>query len=525
MKQKLISVRINHDVAKFIMNDTKFTQELANKLEQLDAEIEWIPGKSFVNITQKSENLAFPKWSERCKEMITKFFQRFCKVSFAIQTDIQDSALKVIKKSISCLGADCWLASNNRQLTLIVLKSNHSSVVKLVKGSLQNLGKKKKKQKEVVKAVKISSDHVDYIERTQFLNTLKHCHLGMVEAFITQAKDEICFKGSDEAISVAEQQYENLVKELNVIELELPHEAMQLVSKKEGLEFINNFLSNREIVYVIVVGSRSVKVVARSLQVCDEVLDYLCKSVHKTTITLPPESEHFFASKQWYEISKTIEAETLVDYQMNFVQEMRHDIKLHGATHLVKNYEKKITDFIEAQKIECCEIRLSSGIARFMKEKLSEEIAKIESELREEQVKINILPEERTCKYKGTKEGIRESRRRILTLHDQITTKSKNYPRIGICTLFLSENGQRNIKGIEAGSNAIIKLSKAPSTVEKESTHAEVEAIRAERVQGKSKVRQEILNDPFDQCNFTTKEGLKVSWKYGNIAQERVSIL
>jgi hypothetical protein len=220
-----------------------------------------------------------------------------------------------------------------------------------------------------------------------------------------------------------------------------------------------------------------------------------------------------------------METESLVNYRINFVQETRHDIKLHGASHLVEDYQKMITDFINAQKLECYGIRLASAIARFMKEKLSKEITKIESDLREEQVKIDIFPEERRCECKGTKEGIRESKTRVLALSSEITPKSKVYSKIGICTLFFSENGERNIKGIEAGSNVIMKVDKELDTVEKESTQAEVEAIRAERAQGKSKISQVLSTDPFDQCNFTTNEGLNVSWKYGNIAQEYVSTI
>ena len=388
---------------------------------------------------------------------------------------------------------------------------------------LTKLREEKKKPKEIVKSFKISSDHVDYIEHTHFLTTLKQCHPGMVEAFINQAKNKICFKGSHEAILVAKQQYENLVKELNVVEL--PAKVMQLVSQKEGLEFVNNRLSNPESVYVIVVGAGKVKVVAQSPQVCKEVKECLCKNVRKVTINLPPESEHIFASKQWYEITKTIETESLVDYQINFVQQTRDGIELNGATQLVKKFEKKIKDFINAQKIDCDRMYLPSGIARFMKEKLTEEIAKIESDLREEQVKINILLERRTWECKGTNKGIRESKKRVLALRNEIAPKSKDYSRIGICTLFFGENGRRNIKEIEAGSNVIIEISKEPNVVKKEYTQDEVETIQAERAQDRSKIRQAPSMDPFDQCNFTTREGLKVSWKYGNIAQERVCTL
>ncbi len=268
----------------------------------------------------------------------------------------------------------------------------------------------------------------------------------------------------------------------------------------------------------------SVKVVARSPQECNEVKNVLCKNVRNATITLPSKSEHIFASKQWYEISKTIESESLVDYQINFVNDTRRDIKLCGNTHLVEKYIKIVRDFVNSQKIECHAIPLLPGIARYMKEKLSKEIARIESDLREEQVKIDILPS-CSCECKGTKDGIDKSKGRIIALIREITSRSEDYTLVGVSALFFSENGQRNIKGIEAGSNAIIEVGKEPTAIEKESTKAEVEAIRAERAQGKSTMQQVQSMDAFDQCNFTTREGLNVSWKYGNIAHESVSTL
>ena len=183
-------------------------------------------------------------------------------------------------------------------------------------------------------------------------------------------------------------------------------------------------------------------------------------------INLPSNNEHIFAPKKWYEISKEIDSEKLVDYQLNFVKEARHNIKLHGATHLVDKYNRIITDLVSSQIIEKRGMRFSSGISRFMKEKLSKEIEKIESELREQQVKIEINVG--LVKYHGTKEGILETRRRMLALSKGIIFKSSEYASVGLGTLCFSENGQRNIKGIEAGSNAIIEVTQSSTTKTKE---------------------------------------------------------
>jgi triphosphoribosyl-dephospho-CoA synthetase len=74
-------------------------------------------------------------------------------------------------------------------------------------------------------------------------------------------------------------------------------------------------------------------------------------------------------------------------------------------------------------------------------------------------------------------------------------------------------------------------VGKRLTATQKESAQGVVEAVRAEQAHAKKKKRRKkrkqvspsAPTDPFDQCSFTTMEGLKVSWKYGNIAQERVS--
>ena len=485
-KLKPFSLKKHNDLVKFVMNNAKYNQELTDQLEQLNAEVKW---KAGVTISQRSQDVVIPEWSEKCKNVVNKFFNRFRRDTYEIQTDIQDTVshtLDVVKESINSSGADCWLTSNNRILVLVGLKHNHASFVKVVEEFLKNLKEENEKLNEIVKFVSVSSDHVDYLKRVQFLNSLKQSHPGIVEATITEDRKELCFVGSDEAISACIQRYDNLKKELKAIQFELPAEAIKFVSRKEGLEFIDSCLSDNKCVYTISVESTSsVKVVARSSQECGKVKECLCKNVREATVNLPSNNEHIFASKKWYEISKEIDSEKLIDYQLNFVKEARHNIKLHGATHLVDKYDRIITDFVSSQTVEKRGLRFSA-------------------------------------------EGILESRRRILALSKEIISKSREYASVGLGTLCISENGQRNIKGIEAGSNAIIEVIQSSTTETKESSKAEVENIRAQREQEKFRIKlvnQSSLMDPFDQCNFTTNEGLNVSWKYGDIAHEPVSIL
>ena len=529
-----VSVKINNDIVKFVMNKSTFAHELEDELKLLNAEVQWEAGSDVITIVQKSIELLIPRWSEECKRSATKFFKRFRKESYTVQNNIQDSIcikLEDIRKSISSSGADCWLASNNRTLVLVSLKKNFASVSKTVKDFLENARVENEKPKQIVKFVEVSGDLVDYLERVQFLDTVKQNHSGIVEATITEARNEICFVGSDEAISAAEQQYEDLVKQLNIIRLELPTEVIKFISQEAGLEFIDQCLLDRKIVYVdfVVECSSILKVVSRSSQECDEVKECLCKNICEATINLTSKNEHSFTSKKWEEIFKAIQSEKLVDCQVNIVRDTSCNVKLHGARYLVQKYEKIVRDFIKSQEIIHCEMRLPPAIARFMKEKSRKELEKIESDLREEKVKINIkqTSDSFECILSGTNEGIHESQKRIVAISGEITTRSERFSSVGVAMLVFSENGRQNIKGIEAGTNTIIEVSKVPAIIKEESNQAEVEAMRAERAQRNTKMKKvpSAPLDPFDQCNFTTSKGLNVSWKYGNIEQQRVSIL
>ena len=530
VKQEPISVKINNDIVKFVMNNPTFTQELTGQLEQLNGEIQWKVGIPFVTIVHKSEDIFVSNWSEKCKSFVTKFFQRFRKESYEIQGDIQDSVSKGLneglKENISSFGADCWLASSNRWLVFVSLKENLQSAVKVVEAFLQSVKEENEMLKEIIKFVAVSTDHVDYLENTQFLETLKESFPGLTEATFTEAKNQIRLKGSDAVVTTAKQECENVIRTLHISELNFPAETVNFVSQDKGMDFIEKCLSEREIVSVIVVESKSsVKIIAKSHQECEAVKECLYNNIHEATIILPSQSEHIFTSKKWYDISKTIQSEGLIDYHISFTENrIKRDIKLYGATPLVKRYDQILTDFIDSQKIESCEMPVSPGIARYMREKLQKEIDKIEAEFREEQVKIEIGTNRLTCT--GTKEGINESKKRTMVLRDDICTRSKDYSLVGIDKLFSDENGQRNIKGIEAESNVKIEVVKDAVDVEKESAKVDVEAIRADRSKEEENVQVPAAPaDPFDQCNFTTREGLKVSWKYGNIERERVSIL
>ena len=422
-------------------------------------------------------------------------------------------------------------------LVLVSLKTNFASVSKTVKDFLEDARIEIKKLKQIVECVEVSSDHVDYLDHVQFLDTVKEIYHGIIEATITDTRNEIRFVGSGEAILDAKQLYEDFIEQLSIMRLQLPTEVMKFISKEAGLQFIDQCLDDHEIGYVIVMeGEFSVKVISKSPKKCNEVKECLCNNVFQTTIPLAAKDEHILTSKKWEEILKTIQSEQLVDCQVNTVNGTPRDIKLHGAAHLVQKYNKQVTDFIKSQEVFPCKMCLPSAIARYIKEKSNKELEKIESDLKEEKVTINIqqandlfvpLNDLFECLLSGTNKEIHESQKRIVAVSREITSRSTSFSSVGVVMLLFSENGRQNIKVIEAETDTIIEISKVPVIVKEESSQSRVKAMQAESLQRNTMMKQiaSAPIDPFDQCNFTTSEGLHVSWKYGNIAEQRVSIL
>ncbi|XP_046843184.1 protein mono-ADP-ribosyltransferase PARP14-like [Xenia sp. Carnegie-2017] len=131
-----------------------------------------------------------------------------------------------------------------------------------------------------------------------------------------------------------------------------------------------------------------------------------------------------------------------------------------------------------------------------MKERLKNEFEAIKAGLKEENVEITIC--ERSLKYSGTEKGIKEAKTRIIELKKEIRTKIIPYTLPGALKLFSSDIGQKYL-------NLVLK------------ENTKVMAIVIDK--------HEENVEPFNVCNFTTKEGLEVSWKYGDLAKEKADVL
>ena len=236
------------------------------------------------------------------------------------------------------------------------------------------------------------------------------------------------------------------------------------------------------------------------------------------------------------EIFKTYKKETV--RKVDELDPMKKSIDLQGVTNIDEKSGKELEEFIKSQTPKKRALKVSNGVARFVKDNLSREINGIKASLKNDQVDINVniktlYPS--VILYTGTVSGLDRCEKSISDLCQKVIEKKKDLCLPGLSKLLLSETaGQPYLKIIEMKNDVVIEMTSERREGVKEISQKEVKSLRDELEKEKKK-KSSLADDrsrftaktktesSYDLCNFTTNEGIRVSWKHGNIADETVS--
>ena len=136
-KQLQVSVNIDNDVVKFLMERKKHSEELKDLLSRLGAESQLKPG--FIKIKKVDGNI-IPNWGKRCENTVNVFCSCFVKKYYPLGDEIRDSiseTLPTLQKDVSSKGAACWLDTHKQNLILVSSKIELSIAVKEVEEFMQ----------------------------------------------------------------------------------------------------------------------------------------------------------------------------------------------------------------------------------------------------------------------------------------------------------------------------------------------------------------------------------------------------
>ena len=212
-------------------------------------------------------------------------------------------------------------------------------------------------------------------------------------------------------------------------------------------------------------------------------------------------------------------------------QSVREFVEIITKENICKTYTEETVRRKRVNVVSC-------GVARFLKENLSKEIHDIETRLKNDEVVIEVNVEKlavSSISFRGTESGVDKCEVCISKLRRMVIEKKKSLSSPGMSQLLFSETGQPYLKAIEIKNSVVIEMTRESRKDVKETSQTEVKSLRDELEKDKKKklclvhdrsrftTETRIVESTYDLCNFTTNKRLKVSWKYGNIADETVS--
>ena len=134
-------INIDKDIVEFILRNSKYSQELSEKLEKLSAEVELVPEKSLIIVTKKFPSRRIRDWRKRCCSVVTKFCSHFRRSSFELKdSSSAREALPMLKKMFQWSDA-AFSIDSNKTLVVVTEQNECEKILNNVREFLGNDGK------------------------------------------------------------------------------------------------------------------------------------------------------------------------------------------------------------------------------------------------------------------------------------------------------------------------------------------------------------------------------------------------
>ena len=151
---------------------------------------------------------------------------------------------------------------------------------------------------------------------------------------------------------------------------------------------------------------------------------------------------------------------------------------------------------------------VSQSIWNFLARQVNHEnVTQIAKDLKQYSVSIALTNDEEKFLIRGSNEGIIQCKQRLSELATSIGELEKKFEYPGIKNLFFDQVGKQQLEIIERGMRVDIKS-------------VCCQPVSQPRTSSLSNIKPG--SSIYNICKFTTKEGIKVTWKYGSIENEEV---
>ena len=265
---------------------------------------------------------------------------------------------------------------------------------------------------------------------------------------------------------------------------------------------------------VCALQSNKLVILANSQEECEKAFEILFQVIRKCT--LPISKDFCIQSDEFQSLVSRLQRGALV--QIEVLQDCEEDlVKIIGIEEDVSKVAKEIGDFIKNGGIrsETYRPQVPHQVWSFLAKRVNHEIVKqIAEDLKQYSISIQITDDQEHYLVRGFNIGIEQCEQRLSELASMIAEQEKKFEYPGVKQLFLDQSGKEQLIMTEREMGVKIEM------VHSGKRYSKMPVPLPRTFSLPTKKAESFI---YDVCNFTTKEGINVSWKYGSIENEVVS--
>ena len=443
-------------------------------------------------------------------------------LSFCLETlscnSVSESLARLVKE-LQSNKAFCNIDETSQELEVVCSDAEHEEVSTIVKEFLKTIRKEEIRKTYKTETVKGIDQHLMlFLEEIGFLDDIKTDHPELYVNFDIEGR-QLCLKGPDDQLHVALKKYNKIMESIifNTFDLDktlnfdkISDELWQnyFPAKFAGLNIKAKIFDDK--------ASDKIKLVAASSLDYDKAQRLYHESIMQEKVPFSKENVDVVQGEKCKELFLKLKHGFALDICVEMSTGL---VKLFGVQEFVPNAKKEIENFIEVERMRSKTREVSNEEARLLTGHLSSKVKDIEEGLKHNKVSIQIDQAMGKVHMRGTQEGLAKCDQRFAELLAQIVKKIEEFFSPGLHKLLSEGNFSESLRLIEMEKKVAITVKiRDRQPMKMEPPPIKPKPSRSRNVVPGRAPKHLVYN----QCNFTTKEGCKVSWKYGSIENEAV---
>ncbi|XP_070575650.1 protein mono-ADP-ribosyltransferase PARP14-like [Ptychodera flava] len=514
------TMHVDKDIMNFIFNNKDHHSSFISAARLVDSEPHWKAGSSQCKIqSQKTfQNLqSFNIWKNKSEQAVDDFLQGYDTTDIQVDEkfwvtvrnaclDIQDSLLKDHPSALEVKfnSSDCHITVTGLASCVYTAKSKMSQQVKELKAKSEleatktsakvtcpNLGK-----------IKLLGRYVDDIGK-KFPALDIDSDLGNCEIKLSGYKSEVD-EGRLELMIVLSQ--------VDTTHVGIHQQRLAIIRSGRGQEYISSYLTNKDINAAVDVQDDEVVILAVDRGEAKLVKEFITEEFIHLTVDVDVATAHVLKDAKFGSLVKELQEKKVVNVE-TLKSDGTSQVVISGVKDDVIRSCQELRDFIGSNAIQEELVEVEKQPFKFLQK--TEQYKKIESIARSlSDYQIIIYPKpKKGFVVQGSIEGVQRACKKVKAVVQEIENgaEKKRFTGKGICKLFMEENGIVLLKNLEEKHNFVARV-ETRGTLQSPLTHS----VRA---------KVSATGSVVSASKMTTKEGVTITLKQGNIADEKADFL